>query len=198
MTEVTSARAQQAVASILQSARTEIETQGILGLRVAEVAAGANCSITQIYRYFGDRDGLLARVLGDYYEETLRSAYDAYMERLRALPVITVDDLVENLAAPSQYASMVGQEVRLQILAVAVRNGQLRERLERISKEHLELWHQGIALVQSRMTEGQRFDARVFTIMLLVQNMYYRTLLGDDGFTDEEYRQFLRDKLSVD
>ena len=197
MTEVTSARAQQAVASILQSARTEIETQGILGLRVAEVAAGANCSITQIYRYFGDRDGLLARVLGDYYEETLRSAYDAYMERLRALPVITVDDLVENLAAPSQYASMVGQEVRLQILAVAVRNGQLRERLERISKEHLELWHQGIAFVQSRMTEGQRFDARVFTIMLLVQNMYYRTLLGDDGFTDEEYRQFLRDKLSV-
>jgi hypothetical protein len=31
--------------------------------------------------------------------------------------------------------------------------------------------------------------------MLLVQTMYYRTLLGDVGFSDEEYKQFLRDKM---
>jgi len=36
----------------------------------------------------------------------------------------------------------------------------------------------------------------MFSIMLLVQTMYYRTLLGDRGFTDEEYQQFLRDKMS--
>jgi len=34
-------------------------------------------------------------------------------------------------------------------------------------------------------------------IMLVVQNMYYRTLLGDEGFTDEEYRQFLKDKFTL-
>lgn len=51
--------------AILVSARREIERNGIVGLRVADVATGANVSLTQIYRYFGDRDGLLARVLGD-------------------------------------------------------------------------------------------------------------------------------------
>lgn len=184
------------MASILESARKEIESEGILGLRVAEVAAGANCSVTQIYRYFGDRDGLLARVLGDYYEESLRTAYENYMEKLGALDEITVDDIINNLPTPSQYASMKNQEVRLQILAVSVSNTQLRERLERISQEHIDLWNKGLEITQSRMAKGQRIDGRVFTIMLLVQTMYYRTLLGDKGFSDEEYRQFLRDKLT--
>jgi AcrR family transcriptional regulator len=39
---------------ILESARTEIEKHGVLGLRVAEVAARAHCSITQIDRRFED------------------------------------------------------------------------------------------------------------------------------------------------
>ena len=47
--------------AILASARREIERAGILGLRVADVASGANSSITQIYRFFKNRDGLLAR-----------------------------------------------------------------------------------------------------------------------------------------
>ncbi|MFM8387622.1 MAG: TetR/AcrR family transcriptional regulator, partial [Actinomycetota bacterium] len=50
---------------ILRSARAEIEKNGILGLRVAEVAANAHYSVSIIYRYFGDRDGLIAQVLGD-------------------------------------------------------------------------------------------------------------------------------------
>ena len=64
-----STRVRQARESILRSARREIERNGILGLRVADVAEGANCSVTQIYRYFTNRDGLLAQVLGDIYEE---------------------------------------------------------------------------------------------------------------------------------
>ena len=196
MAEHTGSRSHLAMESILRSARQEIESAGILGLRVAEVAAGANCSITQIYRYFGDRDGLLARVLGDYYEETLHAAFDNYMNKLRSLDEISIDDLIENLPTPSQYASMKNQEVRLQILAVSVTNKALRDRLEMISQEHFDLWNQGLEYVQSRMKKGQRMDGRVFTIMMLVQTMYYRTLLGDKGFTDEEYRQFLRDKLT--
>lgn len=191
-----SPRAQHAITSILRSARSEIESQGILGLRVAEVAAGANCSITQIYRYFGDRDGLLARVLGDHYEESLDHVFEVYMGRMRTLKEITVEDLIAQLPTPSQYSSMVNQEVRMQILAVSVTNKPLRERLEAASRRHLDLWEEGLEYVQSKMAPGQKFDTRMFTIMLLVQTMYYRTLLGDKGFTDEEYRQFLRDKLT--
>ena len=195
MAPTPSQRAHDAESAILRSARHEIETQGILGLRVAEVAAGANCSITQIYRYFGDRDGLLARVLGDHYEESIEKAFHAYMERMRSLDVITVDDIVNTLPTPSAYATMKGQEIRLQILAVSVTNKQLRERIEQISQSHIALWEEGLDFVESRLEKGVRLDRRVFTIVLLVQNMYYRTLLGDKGFTDEEYQQFLRDTL---
>lgn len=40
-----------------------IERDGIVGLRIADVAAAAEVSIPLIYKYFRDRDGLLANVL---------------------------------------------------------------------------------------------------------------------------------------
>ena len=183
-------------AAILKSARQEIEKEGILGLRVAEVAANANCSITQIYRYFRDRDGLLARVLGDIYEEALYQGYETFMARLKKLPVITIEDLVKTLPTPSQYAAMVNQELRLQILAASAKNVPLRLRLEEITQNHLPDWESGLDYIEENMAPGENFDRRMFTIMLLVQTMYYRTLLGDKGFTDEEYQQFLRDKMT--
>lgn len=192
-----SAKRQLVMTQIMTSARKEIEKNGILGLRVADVAAGANSSITQIYRYFGDRDGLLAQVLGDMYEEGLDVALKAYMAKIRKLDVITIDDLVMNLPTPSQYSMMKGQEIRLQILATSVMNPTLRERIEKASQDQIPEWHAGLDYVESRLAPGVRIDRRVFTIMLVVQTMYYRTILGDKGFTDDEYRQFLRDKLTL-
>ena len=101
--------------AILESARREIELNGILGLRVAEVAAGANYSLTQVYRYFGDRDGLLARVLGDLYDEIITTGYNTYMSYMESLPVITMDDLVNSLTTPIAPNAMGYQEIRLQI-----------------------------------------------------------------------------------
>jgi AcrR family transcriptional regulator len=181
--------------AILKSARDEIRKEGILGLRVAEVAANANCSITQIYRHFRDRDGLLARVLGDIYEEALYQGFETFMGKLKKLPVITIEDLVKTLPTPSQYAAMVNQELRLQILAASAKNSPLRQRLEEITQNHLPDWESGLDYIEQNMAPGESFDRRMFTIMLLVQTMYYRTLLGDKGFTDEEYQQFLRDKM---
>lgn len=181
--------------AILKSARDEIRKEGILGLRVAEVAANANCSITQIYRHFRDRDGLLAQVLGDMYEDTLYDSFETFMSKLKKLPVITVENLVTMLPTPSQYAAMVQQETRLQILAASGKNPQLRARLEEISQNHIADWETGLDYVEEHLAEGESFDRRIFSIMLLVQTMYYRTLLGDEGFSDEEYQEFLRDKM---
>jgi len=100
---------------IVASTREELRKNGILGLRVADVAEGAHCSITQIYRFFGDRDGLLAQVLGDMYDEIVSGAFDAYMEKIRQMETLTVDDLVKSLPLPSQPQSMQNQELRMQI-----------------------------------------------------------------------------------
>ena len=181
--------------AIIESARREIELNGILGLRVAEVAAGANYSLTQVYRYFGDRDGLLARVLGDLYDEIITTGYDSYMTYIESLPVITLDDLVNSLPTPIAPNAMGFQEIRLQILATSVKNHALRERIENTSRDMHARWESGLDYVESKLEPGLRIDRRVFTIMLLVQLMYYRTLLGDVGFTVDEYRAFVREKL---
>lgn len=190
-----SARSSQSERLILESARIEVVEQGILGLRVAEVAARANCSITQIYRYFGDRNGLLARVLGDIYEESIEYAFSSYYNKMKAFGVITVDDIIDSLVLPSQYAALKGQEVRLQILAASVNNVELRERIKKVSQDYVPKWDEGLDYIEAHLEPGTTIDRRVFTIMLLLQNMYYRTLLDDKGFTDEEYRQFIREKI---
>ena len=183
--------------AIIDSARREIETNGILGLRVADVAAGAHYSLTQVYRYFGDRDGLLARVLGDLYDEILTRTHEGYMAQMKTLNVITLDDIVNSLPTPNNPQVMLVQEIRLQILATSVKNVELRERIEDISRDMYQRWESGLDYIESKLEPGLEIDRRVFTIMLIVQMMYYRTLLGDIGFSDDEYRNFVRDKIVI-
>jgi len=182
--------------SILRSARREVTVNGILGLRVAEVAAGANCSITQIYRYFGDRNGLLARVLGDMYEEILRGSTEAYQARVFAKDVITVDDIVDALPSMFEVGATENQRIRLQILAASVTNEPLRKRLEEITQAESDAWEEGLDEAERRLAPGERFDRRVFTMVLATQLPYYRILMGEKGFTSEDFRQFLREKMS--
>ena len=183
--------------AIIDSARREIDTNGILGLRVADVATGAHYSLTQVYRYFGDRDGLLARVLGDLYDEILTRTHEGYMAQMKTLNVITLDDIVNSLPTVSKPQAMLVQEIRLQILATSVKNVELRERIEDISRDMYQRWESGLDYIESKLEPGLEIDRRVFTIMLIVQMMYYRTLLGDIGFSDDEYRDFVRDKIVV-
>ena len=183
--------------AIIDSARREIETNGILGLRVADVAAGAHYSLTQVYRYFGDRDGLLARVLGDLYDEILTRAHEGYMAHMKSLNEITLDDIVNSLPTPNNPQVMLVQEIRLQILATSVKNVALRERIEKVTRDMHQRWETGLDYIESRLESGLKIDRRIFTIMLVVQMMYYRTLLGDIGFSDDDYHDFVRDKIVI-
>jgi len=160
------------------------------------VAEGAHCSITQIYRFFGDRDGLLAQVLGDMFDELLTQGFNRYIGILKSKEQLTIDDLVDNLPSHEFTDIMNVQEIRVQILATSVNNPQLRQRLEAISQSVYRQWIDAIEELDTRVAPGVEIDWRVFTIMLMVQSMYYRTLLGDEGFTNEDYKQFLRDKLN--
>lgn len=181
---------------ILTSARQNIEEHGILGLRVADVADQAFSSVTQIYRYFGNRDGLLARVLGDVYEEFLRSGLEWVMENLSRQDPLTVEGIVSSLPSPTDPWIRKNQEVRLQILAAAVNNEPLRDRLEEITVRHLDEWNEALDYALSRLEPGTRFDRRVFMIGLTMQMGYYRTLMGEKGFTEQDYRRYLLDKLT--
>ena len=181
--------------AILASARREIERVGILGLRVADVASGADSSITQIYRFFKNRDGLLARVLGDMYDEFTENAVSNYKDRIETINPLTIDALVDAIPYQLTPESMRIQELRLQILAASTTNEPLRQRLEVCSRNLLTLWNEGLDEIESRLAPGERLDRRVFIMVLALQNPYYRALIGEHGFTEDEYRRFLSDKM---
>jgi len=180
---------------ILRSAREQIAAKGILGLRVADVATTAYSSVTQIYRYFGSREGLLARVLGDIYEEQLDAALQVVLATLGSDGPLTLDDIVKALPSPTDEALQANSEIRIQILAVSVNNEELRDRLRLISQQQVVKWERSIEVVLERLPVSERFDPRIFTMNLVMQMAYYRKLLGSAGFSEEEYREYLRDLL---
>lgn len=182
---------------ILQSAREELARTGILGLRVASVAEGAHCSITNIYRYFGDRDGLLARVLGDMYEEFTAAAVATFMARLNDHKNLTVRDIARALPFPTSESEMKIQAFRMQILATSTENQRLRDRLQKISKMRAKVWQESFAELDSKMAPGERYDRRVFRVMLANFAPYYNSLLGDMQVTAEEFYDFVEDKLRL-
>lgn len=181
---------------ILRSARAEVEKNGILGLRVAEVAANAHYSVSIIYRYFGDRDGLLAQVLGDLYEEILDRTAHRLATGLPASGPLTVDQILSLAPMPSEAHTNPDLKLRLQILAVAATNPELEARLKSIAQTRLKQMKDWWEAVKSRLPEGQIFDDRILFILIVNQLLYYNTLLGDDAVTDEEHFRFLKDKAT--
>jgi len=176
---------------ILISARREIEEQGILGLRIMDVARGAHASLSLIYKYFGSRDGLLARVLGDMYDEIQKTSLAAYMHQLSGNNNLTVEDLVRALPQFDNEAFRLNQYARLQILATSIKNPNLRARLELLTQEQLRTWREAIANLKSRMKPDEEFDDRFFLMILSTQSMYYRELLGETSFTKEDYTTYV-------
>lgn len=181
---------------ILRSARAEIEKNGILGLRVAEVAANAHYSVSIIYRYFGDRDGLIAQVLGDLYEEILDRTAQRLSASIPAEGPVTIDQIISLAPKPSEVERNPDSRLRLQILAVAATNPALEARLKDIAQTRFKVLKDFAAHLKSRLPEGQVFDERVVLIMIVNQLLYYNTLLGEHAVNDADYFAFLKDKAS--
>ena len=176
---------------LLASAREEIRRKWILGLRVADVAANAHFSVSVIYRHFGDRDGLLAAVLGDLYDETLERRRSIIASRLPAEGPLTIRDAVRMAPAPSELRHSDELRIRLQILAVAATNPALEARISEIAQQRFVEMLAFIGAVRQRLPDGQTFDERVFTVMLVNQLLYYNTLLGPHAVDDDAYYDFL-------
>lgn len=180
---------------LLQSARTEIEKHGVLGLRVLDVAAGAHCSVTQIYRYFGSRNGLIAHALGDLYQEILDAGLDAAKHTLGESGPLTIDDVMQLFISPKTLSDFPFMAIRLQILAVASTIPELEKRLSEISRAQFAKWKVCIEDVRLRLPKGTVMDERAITIDLLMMMPYYARLLGDDAVRADVYVNWVRHKL---
>ena len=181
---------------IIAAAKHELHEVGILGLRVQEVAKLADTSVSLIYKYFEDRDGLLAQVLGDMHDERIDNWEKLFAHALlddAPRGEFSVEDLLSNLPMPnSEYFLALGMD-RAQMLAALNSNPKLRERIEQTTQRLFTLTLKVVSNADISGKENESFN-RVTALVISSLNLIFinNDLLGNQRITDEEYTSFLK------
>ena len=181
---------------IIAAAKHELHEVGILGMRVQEVAKLADTSVSLIYKYFEDRDGLLAQVLGDMHDERIDNWEKMFAHALlddAPRGEFSVEDLLSNLPMPnSEYFLALGMD-RAQMLAALNSNPKLRERIEQTTQRLFTLTLKVVSNADISGKENDSFN-RVTALVISSLNLIFinNDLLGDHRVTDDEYTAFLK------
>jgi AcrR family transcriptional regulator len=181
---------------ILAAAKHELHDVGILGMRVQEVAKLADTSVSLIYKYFEDRDGLLAVVLGDMHDERIDNWEKMFSHALLdSTPrgEFSVEDMLSTLPMPnSPHFLALGMD-RAQMLAALSGNPKLRERIEQTTQRLFALTLKVVsnADISEKPNESRN---RVTALIISSLNLIFinNDLLGDQRITDDEYTAFLK------
>ena len=183
-------------ARIIAAAKHELHEVGILGLRVQEVAKLAETSVSLIYKYFEDRDGLLAVVLGDMHDERIDNWEKMFAHALlddAPRGEFSVEDVLDNLPKPnSEYFLALGMD-RAQMLAALNSNPKLRERIEQTTQRLFTLTLKVVSNADITVKENDSFN-RVTALVISSLNLIFinNDLLGEQRVTDDEYTAFLK------
>ena len=185
---------------IVAAAQEEIELKGILGLRVQDVAERARVSVPLIYKYFGDRDGILAEALGAMFEEFVLQRLDHSEQYFLSLESPTIDDLVAMLALPRQDFRRASRWARVQILAASMEIPALRTRLGLAQTAIYDQLITFMDQVQKKMMGGQIVVSSA-ALAMLVHSYSLGFILNDleDGgsrVSDEEFAHLMHAMLS--
>ena len=179
---------------VLDAAVEWIEDHGSASLKVSDIARTSEVSEVLIYRYFGDRQGLLTAALVDLWERYMIQPLDEARRMIADLPgeMFTPEFLANIGVQPSTEFARKSRWARLQVLAASPENPELREMIKasqaRINAEHESL----IELIRSRMPGRHLPTVRM--MRMLNQNVIFGFViedLVDDPVSDEELREFL-------
>jgi AcrR family transcriptional regulator len=188
--------AQESRTRIIEAAKHELQAVGILGLRVQEVAKRADTSVSLIYKHFEDRDGLLARVLGDMHDERIDMWEKMFShELLDSTPrgEFSVEMLLSTLPMPNSAPFQALGWDRAQMLAAMSSNPKLRERIEQTTQRLFTLTLKVVANADNG-AKPNTSNHRVIALMISSLNLVFinNDLLGDQRVTDEEYSSFMK------
>ena len=181
---------------ILASARADIDQHGIIGLRLSAVAEKAHVSIPLLYKYFEDRDGLLAVVLGDWYEEFVfqyRSMIDHWIDNAEQ---ISLEQFAQLSPKPGAGAMQKDREFRLKVLATALENPQLHQRIRHLTNEAHAWGEATMDRAIPKLPKGDRhFDRRFFSLLLFNTLFVFDDMLDTEPISDADYTAFLVDLI---
>ena len=176
---------------ILQATRARIKQDGIIGLRVADIAKDAETSITLIYKYYRDRDGLLAQVLGDMYAE-FRAAFHTKIEDwLATKDSLTLEEFVCLMPNPEEETKHA-RDFRVQVLATALENPELHKTIKADTEAMYRWMRNTIEANRHKLpADDQNFDIRFFTVIMFNIMFVYYDLVDEDKISADEYRAML-------
>ena len=181
---------------ILASARADIDQQGIIGLRLSAVAEKAHVSVPLLYKYFEDRDGLLAVVLGDWYEGFVfqyRSMIDNWIDSAEQ---ISLEQFAQLSPKPGAGAMQKDREFRLKVLATALENPQLHQRIRHLTNEAHAWGEATMDRAIPKLPKGDRhFDRRFFSLLLFNTLFVFDDMLDTEPISDADYTAFLVDLI---
>jgi len=176
---------------ILIATRARIKQDGIIGLRVADVEKDAETSITLIYKYHRDRDGLLARVLGDMYSEFRASFHIKIEEWLATKDSLTLEEFVLLMPNPEEETKHA-RDFRVQVLATALENPELHKSIKAETEKMYRWMRDTIEANRHKLpVEDQGFDIRFFTVIMFNIMFVYYDLVDEDKVSADEYRAML-------
>ena len=187
---------------IIAAAREQVESKGILGLRVQDVAEKAKVSVPLMYKYFGDRDGLLAEVLGDMFEEFVLESIDSAEDYFHSLTNPTVEDLLTLITLPQQDYRRPRRWFRVQILAASMEIPALRQRLRLVQSAIQERMTAFMDEVQVTLANGQH-PVSPAALALMIQTYSHGFVLNDlleeegSGVTSDEFAHLMRIMFSA-
>ncbi|MGA0081799.1 MAG: TetR/AcrR family transcriptional regulator [Ilumatobacteraceae bacterium] len=183
---------------IHQCTLAEIEQSGIVGLRVAHIAEAAEVSVALVYKYYKDRDGLLAAVLGkeiaNYYLEDVR--------RIRALVesnvTVTIDVLMQALPMPEEVERIARRALRMQIFAASEELPQLRKALGEAQKTIHDAVCDLMNDVRKRSgaTSPISTDVISFAVQAMGFSFGFNDVMVDKPLNNANYSAFMRDFLT--
>ena len=176
---------------ILQATRARLNSGGMLGLRVADVAKDADTSITLIYKYYRDRDGLLAQVLGDMYDEFRQRQMQRIDTWLSQNETITFEQYADLTPNPAEETK-IDRDFRLQMLATALENEELRVRIKKTTNDVYKWTLETLEVARKKLpVEDQGFDGRFVSVIMFNMMFVFYDLLDDNKISASEYREML-------
>lgn len=176
----------------------EVFEHGIVGLRLARVAKKAGVSLALVHRYFGDRDGLLAAVLGT----TLEDEYRVQISAMRDLAVGADPDellsmIVRVLPAPEDEVRRRMRRLRLMTLVASDEIPELRRSVEHVMREAHNLYCDlARILCQKSGNDSLEIDNLGWLLHSLTFGFSLNDFHPDHPLTDVAFRRLVSDLVA--
>lgn len=178
-------RADQRRAQVLAAAATCFNREGFQGASMASIAAEAKMSVGQIYRYFENKEAVIAAIV----EQSL-AEWSRRMAEVRARNGDLVEEMLEVV---SYHIDKIGERERaalsLEFLAEAARNPRIAEIVRLVDRTMREQLRD--VLIRNGASDDASIDARLDMVTMLIDGWSVRSV-KDPALTKQGYLSALR------